>query len=118
MSASTNHPSAATLWADLMATTARRQSFFTKILPSRERTPEEQAAHDHAVAEYHAQYDADEAKIPAFLSALEALCREHGVSIKAEVGDSYEGDDFRAHLGVARIESLSITPPSPEEAKC
>lgn len=115
---STSHPAANVLWSNLLEATARRQSFFTKILPAVDLTLEERATRAREAAEYRAQRDADEARIPAFLSALEALCREHGVSIKAEVGDFYEGDDFRAYLGLARIESLNTTPPSPEEAKC
>ena len=111
MSMSTNHPNAAAIWSNLLEATAKRQSFFAKVWPATERTPEEQAAVDA----YRAQHDADESKVPAFLAALEALCIEHGVTIKAEVGDSYEGDDFRAYLGAARIESIDITPPSPEE---
>lgn len=104
---------AAKVWSNALT----RQSATSTWLPARpQRTPEEEAAWEVEYAARQDRVKTDEAKVPAFLAALDALCREHGATIKAMVGGGYDGDSFTAYLGEAEIANLKAgypTEPTP-----
>jgi len=106
MTLSINNPAAQALWARQVDYAVGGSSIFLPKFP--EPTPEEKAQREREHVEWERQQAVDAAKVPAFLAALDALCREHGVTIKAkDYGGGYEGDLFTASLGAATIERIT-----------
>ena len=110
MTLSVNNPAATAMWSALLANAIERKCRMLDILPPSTLTPEEQAANLQRWHEARKQEAADLARLPAFLAALDALCREHGVTIEArERTDALcDEDEFRAYIGQARIETLAV----------